>query len=178
MAREYDHQVAIVEYMKVRGLTYHHSPLGGKDKGHISRSKAMGAVSGFPDLVVFNAILACPTCGLGPQGSSCPHDSESWLVEWVGLAIELKRPSLRPKNPAQRELVAAVKTTQLAWLGHLRLCGWRAEICYGAGEAIELLRTCYGTKPNSIALAGLSLKRRQQKPASKILARLGQTQPP
>jgi hypothetical protein len=49
---------------------------------------------------------------------------------YVGCAIELK---------ARRPYGAAVTPKQRGWLEHLEHQGWRTAVCYGAGEAIEVL---------------------------------------
>ena len=51
------------------------------------------------------------------------------------LAIELKR---------QRGAKSSVSPQQKAWIEYLKSQGWFATVCYGAGEAIEILEWYIG----------------------------------
>jgi len=50
--------------------------------------------------------------------------------EFTGMAIEMKRTKRGKLSDDQRR-----------WLASLSECGWYSAVCYGATEAIELLRT-------------------------------------
>lgn len=49
---------------------------------------------------------------------------------WTGLAIELKRSDGKNKATGRQQ----------EWLHRLHMEGWRTAICYGANEAIDVLR--------------------------------------
>lgn len=54
---------------------------------------------------------------------------------WHGLYMEMKRRDKR---------LSRVSPEQKEWLGRLRCMGYRVEVCYGADEAITLIREYLG----------------------------------
>lgn len=56
-----------------------------------------------------------------------------------GMAIELKRPELRPKTDRAGEWSGA-EPHQRERLQRLRLCGWYCVVAYGCDDALRLMR--------------------------------------
>ena len=123
---EEQHQVMIMQWCKAQRLSElkHPVPSGSKVFDYISASanggarnkvtgaklKASGVSAGFPD------IQLCLGCG-----------------GFYGLFIELKRPIIKGKP------TPTVSTLQKEWLLRLRKAHYRAEICYGYDETIEVI---------------------------------------
>lgn len=75
-------QLVVVQWLKLQGVLFHHSPNGGNR--HIitaTRLKAQGCSKGFPDLI----ILDPPPCG-----------------GYVGAAVEMKKVKGGTLSPEQR----------------------------------------------------------------------------
>ncbi len=90
----------------------HHSPNGGKR--HIAtatRFKAIGTKAGFPDLFLFIP------CG-----------------GYHGLFIELKAPKGKTRQAGK------VSDHQQTMIDRLNAQGYKAVVCYGAGEAIDEIK--------------------------------------
>lgn len=50
-------QLALVNWLRMKGIRFHHSPNGGhRHKAVASKMKAQGVSAGFPDLIIFPAI--------------------------------------------------------------------------------------------------------------------------
>ena len=96
----------------------HHSPNGEwRHPATAAKLKRMGVNSGFPDVVIFWQ----------------RHDVEAdrW---YAGLAIELKRSDRSNHTTPEQD-------DWLAWLDEQE---WRCVVCYGAAEAIGVIREYLG----------------------------------
>lgn len=112
---EQEEQRVVAQWLDLHGILWTHPPLG----GYRRRIEA--------------AILH----GLGAR-SGVPDvlifDRPPLHPEYVGTAIELKRRNGGRPTTSQKE-----------WLENLRKRGWYTAVCWGSGEAIDLLeRLGYG----------------------------------
>lgn len=112
-------QLALVQWLRLHNICFHHSPNGGyRHKVTAVRLKAMGASSGFPDIIILDPPPAY--CGL-----------------YHSVAIELKR-----------KKGGVLSDTQSTWLEKLNKRGWCCKVAHGLDEAIEFLDLCgYGKRP-------------------------------
>jgi len=99
-------QLLLVNWLRMKGIRFHHSPNGGhRHKATAGRLKAQGVSAGFPDLIIF------------------PRSGQSVLF------IELKRRSGGRVSDHQREWIDYLN--ELFFLGY----PIQAEICRGFEEA-------------------------------------------
>ena len=108
---EESEQCTLVTKLKRLNLLFMHAPMGGA-RGLIApaRMKRMGAVKGFPDLVIYDT------------PPNAPHKK--------GVVIELKRARPAPSK---------VSPEQKDWLEKLNLAGYECRVCYGAEEAMQFI---------------------------------------
>jgi len=109
----------------------HHIPNGGvRDPATAAMLQRAGVLPGVPDLCL-------PVPQPRPDGG-----------DWHGLYVEMKRSDHSNAPTAQ----------QKRWIDYLRASGYMAVVCYGAGEAIEVIERylgavnrghCAGDSPNS-----------------------------
>lgn len=127
---ERDEQVQVAQFLDaVFGDTnWCHVPNERSSKRQAGRLSEEGAKSGVPDILIFKTPLPDPSVFY-------PHPPK-------GVAIELKRRSRKSTGDAQ----AGASVTQKLWIESMRRNGWIAEICYGADEAIGLVKKCYGIR--------------------------------
>lgn len=112
---ERDEQRDVAAYLDARGLLYSAIPLGGhKSRRMGANRRSQGAKPGVPDLLIFDVPPARPRAR--------------------GVAIELKRANLRGLAAGQPS------DDQQRWLTALEARGWVTAVCYGAREAVRLLR--------------------------------------
>ena len=112
---EYHEQVAVFEWAFYQSKKYpclrfmHASTAGEKFKTTLQagRAKKAGMKAGVPDIFL-------------------PHPNG----EYAGLFIEMKRRIVKGQN---KPIISA---EQQAWLDYLNSAGYKAVVCYGAGEAI------------------------------------------
>lgn len=114
---EEDEQIAFIQWCRLKGILFHHSPLemSGSSRAVKVRAvkmKRMGATKGFPDLLVFIPII----------GTTGEPDA------YQPLAIEMKR----KKN-------STTSTEQKEWLKILEMAGIPGRVCKGAEEAIKFV---------------------------------------
>ena len=108
-------QRAIVRALRIalpHGWIVHHSRNGGMSKGENGRAKAMGAVAGFPDLMVMGCLI---------------DTDPSAALPFVGF-LEVKTKTGR-KSPDQREMHEK-----------LSACGFPIAIVRSVDDAIEAAR--------------------------------------
>lgn len=111
---EEDEQIAFIQWCRLKGILFHHSPLemnGSSQaiKARAIKMKRLGASKGFPDLLVF-----IPICGTTGEPDA-----------YQPLAIEMKRRKNSTTSAEQKE-----------WLKVLEMAGIPGRICKGAEEAI------------------------------------------
>jgi hypothetical protein len=105
----------LARYLDARRLLWCHAPNEGKrDPRYAARLKAEGVKAGVPDVLIFEPCYG----GIPPR-------------TYGGMAIELKR---RDRSESR------VTPAESRWLETLRNKGWLAEVCYGADEAIALVK--------------------------------------
>ena len=118
---EEQEQREVVKFLTLAGVRFCHVPNGGK-RGRIEAAifKGLGVQAGVPDLLIFDP----------PPFHVSRYDRQP---RYIGTAIEMK---------ARKDQVPGAKPTQAQrqWLDALRERGWFTAVCYGAGEAIDLLR--------------------------------------
>lgn len=116
---EHQEQVKVFEWASYQTKRYpclaymHASTAGERFKNAIqaSRAKRAGMRKGVPDILL-------PY----PQG------------DFAGLFIELKRPIIKGQSRPQ------ISPEQRSWLDYLNAVGYKAIVCYGAGQAIESIQ--------------------------------------
>lgn len=125
-------QAVVVAVLRSAGVRFCAAPNGAKvRKAVAAEAQAVGLEPGVPDLLIFVG-----------------EPRRSWTSRVV--ALEFKAPALRPKTPgADPTTYSHVSPAQRAWLLGLRAFGWRAEVVYGADEAINLLRVEGVLPPNT-----------------------------
>jgi hypothetical protein len=108
---EQQEQIALVRWLRARGVLHAHPPNGGRrSKIQGARLRAAGMSSGLPDLLIFDRPPSSP--------------------EHVGTALELKRSNGRESQ---------VTENQRRWLDALGTRGWMPLVAFGAQDAIEQL---------------------------------------
>jgi hypothetical protein len=115
---EYELQKAICKYLDLKGVLYCAS-MGGQYQPHFSqriKAKKSGYKRGFPDIFIYEL------CKVYSKGSLFNP-----VGLYAGLAIELKV----GKNKATKD--------QLYWQKELNDRGYRAEVCNGLDEAIDVI---------------------------------------
>ena len=130
VATEADHQAALFEFLaRIEGQLpavawLIHVPNGEyRPKATAKRLKAQGVKPGVPDLLLF------------------------WASgRFVGLALELKRPSRR------RERDGGVAPAQARWLDHLEAQGWCCVIAWDWQEAATEIVRYLGRDPRDFGL--------------------------
>jgi hypothetical protein len=112
----------LARYLDARRLLWCHAPNeGARDPRYAARLKAEGVKAGVPDVLIFEPFYA-------------ENDRDPFTVvakKVGGIAIELKR---RDRS------LSRVTPAESRWLVALQKKGWVAEACYGADEAIELVK--------------------------------------
>lgn len=125
---ERDQQVVFAAWMREQPAfsnKWAHIPNEHASKAEAGRLIDDGMESGVPDVMIFRRTLR----------------------RAPGVAIELKRPSLKPKrNPAK---LRGLSESQTAWGLSLMEEGWIWGVCYSAEEAAELViyEYCIGGQP-------------------------------
>lgn len=118
---EREHQEAVFEWCEAKSAEVPElSLIFAVPNGQMRQGMPMepGMKSGVPDL-----------CLPVPAGD---HGPSRWQNLYHALFIELKRPDGR------------VREEQQEWIDVLREQGYKAEVCYGASEAIETLESYLG----------------------------------
>jgi hypothetical protein len=119
-ATEEAEQRALAEALDASGVLWCHVPNGGhRHKATAARMKGQGVKPGVPDVLIFTPPPTRP--------DAC------------GIALELKRTSLRPKRPGAA-LPACVSAAQRQWLANLEALGWVPVVAYGAADAVAELQ--------------------------------------
>jgi len=115
---EYDLQKAVCKYLDLQNVLYCGS-MGGQYQVHMSqriKAKKSGYKKGFPDLFIYEVSqVTCEKSLINPKGF------------YAGLAIELKVGYNKPTKE------------QLYWKKELTKRGYKAEICTGIDEALEVI---------------------------------------
>jgi hypothetical protein len=105
-------QIAVADYLRAKKALFTAVPHGGYRRPiEAAIMKAEGVVAGCPDLLIFTRTVEMVNRGR------------------VGIAIEMKRPK-----------GGRVSQEQATWIASLQAYGWVAQVCNGAGEALELLK--------------------------------------
>ena len=116
--KEYQLQKAVCKYLDLNNVLYCGS-MGGNYQAHMSqriKAKKSGYKKGFPDLFIYEVCqVTCEKSIINPVGF------------YAGLAIELKVGYNKPTKE------------QLYWKKELTKRGYRAEICRGIDEALEVI---------------------------------------
>lgn len=126
-ASEASEQEAMAAWLDASGARWCHVPNGGhRHAATAAALKAQGVKPGVPDVLIFTPPPAQP--------------------EARGVALELKRQSLRPKRPVKSETwPSCVRPEQRDWLVALAAQGWVALVAFGADDAIaQLVELGYG----------------------------------
>lgn len=119
-ATEEAEQAALAAALDASGVLWCHVPNGGhRHKATAGRMKGQGVKAGVPDVLVFTPPPAQPDAR--------------------GIAVELKRSSLRPKQPGAA-IPTCVSAAQRQWLADLEALGWVTIIAYGVDHAIAELQ--------------------------------------
>ena len=97
--------------------------MNGSDLARASRAKAnvLGRAKGVPDVMV--------TWGV--------EGDDAHIL--CGVAIEFKRPDLRPKR-ASTDPLGKASEEQREWIDRLHRAGWVATVCFTADDAVALLK--------------------------------------
>jgi hypothetical protein len=120
---EEQEHIVLADWLTLHGILFHHSPNEGSRSKRVDRHgrvwspegnrlKRMGVKKGFPDFVILDS---------------------------PPVAIELKR----RREAFSRKAVAENRVAtpeQKWWLDQLTERGWHVAVCYGADEAIALLK--------------------------------------
>lgn len=122
---EEEEQIVVARWLDLHKVCWFHPANEGMHKvQYRKKQRQMGLKAGVPDFLIFTP----------------PPRSDIGRGYHVGTAIELKRRD-RTNKPTR---------AQLRWLRRLRDLGWYAAVCYGSGEAIELLEELgYGRSKNA-----------------------------
>lgn len=98
--------------------------MNGSHLSRASRAKAtvLGRSKGVPDVMVTALRQDFPS----EPGPAC-------------IAIEFKRPDLRPKR-SSTDPMGKAEPEQREWLKRLHAAGWTARVCFTADDAVALLR--------------------------------------
>ena len=116
--KEYQLQKAVCKYLDLNNVLYCGS-MGGQYQVHFSqriKAKKSGYKKGFPDLFIYEVSkVICEKSLINPKGF------------YAGLAIELKVGYNKPTKE------------QLYWKKELTKRGYKAEICTGIDEALEVI---------------------------------------
>jgi len=133
---EQQHQEAVVNYLKVRYpyVLFTIAPNGMKlPIGVAVKLKRMGYSKGTPDIMIFEPkteIICSP-----PLNDNQTISSERTFKIYHGLFIELKTPKI--KEIGQK--AGTLSPEQIQWIDVLNIKGYKAEVCYGSNEAIEII---------------------------------------
>ena len=105
-------QLALVNWLRIKGIRHHHSPNGGhRHKAVAAKLKRQGVSAGFPDLIIF------------------PNNGQSILL------IELKRQKGGTVSESQQEWIDYIN--ELFDSGY----PIQAEVCRGFNEAREFIES-------------------------------------
>ncbi|MFH1496610.1 MAG: hypothetical protein ABII82_02175 [Verrucomicrobiota bacterium] len=117
---EHNEQRRLVEALDAAGVTFFAIPNGGaRTKAEAGRLKAEGVRAGVVDLILL--------------------DPPPLLFGYVGVALEMKAPSVRPKTDRAHRWSGA-RPEQRAWLQRFEDRDWIALVAYGCDDALERLR--------------------------------------
>ena len=111
-------QIEVVEWMRKNNVLHYAIPNGGKR--HVKTAsdlKKQGVSAGVPDLCI-----------------PIPNN------DYHGLYIEMKRRPKILKNGKKSYTNSSASISQLEWISKLNALGYKATICYGSDEAIEVIK--------------------------------------
>lgn len=127
---EDDLQVAVAQYLDLRGWLWTHFPAGEKRHPRVgAKLKRMGLKRGVPDCLIFEPVPKCVV-----------QSTDYFKIRpgYYGLAIELKR----PKQGTRR--AGTMSKDQLEWRRRLADAGWLHVVCYSIGDVVKVCEKYLG----------------------------------
>jgi hypothetical protein len=149
---EAQEQEQLAKWLDGKGVTYFAVPNGGlRAKRTAAALKRQGVKPGVPDLLIID---------------HAHMEIENEIKRFVGVALELKRQSERPKEAAtdyRDQPFKGASEAQRRWLNRFSERGWISLVAYGALDAVVKLVYCNiipidRLEPAELVMLGLATK--------------------
>lgn len=128
---EAQEQEQLCKWLTAKNVNYFAVPNGGKRHKRTAQSlKRQGVKAGIPDLLIIDHPMM---------------EIDGEMVRMVGVALELKRQSLRPKEKVadlRDQPFQGASEVQRWWLNKFSERGWLSFVAYGALDAMLKLVSC------------------------------------